>query len=601
MISPQPPIRKSSAFLVLFGLAFVLFGWFVFGLTLSNAFLFPLVLTGAILTLLLALVTGAKFIFSTTLDFKIAILVSLMTVLLLSHFSVPTLFSGRDQGSIAEAAFRLAHTGHLAFSSPLSDSFFQIYGPGTALNFPGFAYTQSGALITQFPLGYTSWLAAFVSLCGSLGPVVGNGVLFFLFLITLYALLRTFAHPLYAFSGLALTLGSFLPTWFAKITLSENLALFLFVFLVWNLILFLKEGKFVFYAGILLSGGLLAFTRIEGFAFLGIAFIILFFSRATWHIWKTYPWKSLVFPGLVFIFIFLRDFFINLPYYKMIGKALFKFGHQLGAGSVTGDLAATGGSFTLSSVFFLYGLLILFVFGFCGLIVFIKERRLTALLPTLIALPTFLYLFDPNISLDYPWMLRRYLFSIFPTLLFSAVVGIALFFSKEKFFPIPLPQGKRLLMVSSIFLGLLAFQYSAWSTALPYAENRGLLDQITAFSQGFSENDLVLVDRNATGDGFAMLSGPAQYLLAKNMVYFFNPDDLNKLDTHDFAHVYLLVPQADQARYVSAIKSPLVYKKTVTFSLEQFENLSLEHSASTTLRLPNKITKETHDTLFQIR
>lgn len=593
-----PAIQKTDTLLTLFGLSFVVFGWLVFSLAISSLFLSPLVLLGATLIGILILFIGGKILLSAPLDLKIALLIALFSAILISYFSEPTVFSGRDQGSIAEAAFHLVRNGQLAFSTQASQSFFQIYGEGAALNFPGFAYLNGGDLITQFPLGYIAWIAGFISLFGLLGLTIGNTVLLFLFFLTLYSLLRLFVHPYYAFAGLALALFSFLPTWFTKITLSENLAIFLFTFLVFNLVLFLQEGKFISYVGALASAGLFAFTRIEGLAFLLLTLIIILFSQNGRNIWKTYPWKSFVFPSLLFVFIFLRDFFVNLPYYKVMGKAFLKFLHQLGEGSITGDIASSGSSFTLGSVFFLYGLLILFIIGLFGILLFIKEKHLLLLLPAAIALPTFIYLFDPNISLDHPWMLRRYLFSLFPTLLFSATVGLALLFAKEKTFPIARPQGKRLFFVSIIFLGLITLQYPAWSYGLPFAENRTLSRQVAAFSQEFSDTDLILVDQNATGDGFSMLSGPAQFLSGKNMVYFFNPYDLDALDTTPFTHTFLLVPEGDQSRYVSVFGERLVFKKTVTFQSARFEANSLEDGSVP--HLPKKISEETHNLLFEI-
>lgn len=593
-----PEIQKTDTLLTLFGLSFAIFGWFVFLLALFGLFLSPLIILGALLTGALILFIGKKLLLQAPHDMKIAILVSILCAALIGYFSEPTIFSGRDQGSISEAAFHLTQNGQLAFSTKASQSFFQIYGEGTALNFPGFAYTRTGDLITQFPLGYTAWIAGFISLFGPLGITIANATLLFLFFFTLYGLLRLFVHPYYAFAGLSLALFSFLPTWFAKVALSENLAVFLFTFLIFNLILFLREGKFISYVGILLSAGLFVFTRIEGFAFLLLAFIIISSSRHGRNIWKNYPWKSLVFPGLFFLFIFLRDFFINLPYYKVIGKALLKFSHQLGGGDIVGDIANAGGFFPLGSVFFLYGMFTLFIVGLFGILFFIKEKRFILLLPAAIAFPTFIYLFDPNISLDPPWMLRRFLFSLFPTLLFSATVGLALLFAQEKTFPIARPKGKRLFFVSVIFLGLITLEYPAWSYGLSFAENRTLYGQIAAFSREFSDKDLILVDRNATGDGFSMLSGPAQSLFGKNMVYFFNPYDLAALDITGFAHTYLLVPEGDQGRYISVFGNRLVFKKTVTFQSGRFENISLEDG--TAVRLPKKIFRETRNILFEI-
>ncbi|OGI15561.1 MAG: hypothetical protein A3E38_02380 [Candidatus Moranbacteria bacterium RIFCSPHIGHO2_12_FULL_54_9] len=598
---------KSDTLFVLFGLAFVVFGWFAFLLTLGSFFLFPLILCGAIVTGALALWSGALLLIRAPLDVRIAFVIALSVAALIGYVSEPTVFSGRDQGSIAEAAFRLAHNTQLAFSSDASASFFKIYGEGAALNFPGFAYTAAGDLITQFPLGYTSWLASFIALFGLLGPAIGNALLLFLSFLTLYSLLRLFAHSYYAFAGLALAATSFLPTWFAKITLSENFAAFLFLFLALNLVLLLQrenseehpEETYLPYAGVLLSATLLAFTRIEGFAFLALALIILFCSQSGRNIWKTHLWTSLILPGILFVFFFLRDFFINLPYYKIIGKALIKFLDQLGAGSVTGDLASTGSSFTLGSVFFLYGLLFLCAFGLFGILLALKEKRYILLLPAAIALPTFVYLFDPNISLDHPWMLRRYLFSLYPTLLFSAVIGIALLFARDSTLPIAKPEGGRLFAASVIFFVLIALQYPSFALGLPFAEHRMLAGQIAAFSQTFAATDLVLVDRNATGSGFAMLTGPAQFLFGKNMVYFFNPYDLERLDTTLFTQTFLLVPEGDQARYAAVFGDRLTLAKTVTFSDEQFETLSLEDGSA--LRLPEKVSRETRNLLFRIR
>lgn len=588
--------RKTDMLLVLFGLCFVVFGWFSLALALGSLFAFPLIALGMILSGAMAAFIAWKLLARAPIDLRAVFAAAFLYAALVGYFSEPTVFSGRDQGSIAEAAYRLAENGQLAFSTPGSEAFFQIYGPGTALNFPGFAYTESGDLITQFPLGYTSWLAGFFSFFGLSGFAIGNALLLFLFLLLFYGLIRLFAAPFYALWGFILALVSFLPMWFAKAALTENLGIFLFVFLLYNLILYFREGKFVFYAGALLSGGLFAFTRLEGFAFLALALGAMLFSRHTKAIWKAHPWKSLVLPALLFAFFFLRDFFLNLPYYKMAGKGLFKFTDGFANDAVV-TASGTAEASALGSVFFLYGLLLVFSVGLFGLFVFIKEKHPILLLPALIALPTFIYLFSPNITLEQPWMLRRYLFSLFPTLLFSAVTGLALLFSRDKTLPIAKPQGRRLFFVTIIFASLLFLQYPAWSKGLFFAEHSGLLGQISDFSGQFTGRDLILVDRFATGNNFAMLTGPAQFLYGKNTVYFFNPEDLDRLDTSRFEHVYLLVPAGDLGRYADAFGERLIFKKNVTFSLKQFENLPL--SDDSPVRLPERTVIRTDNLLFQ--
>jgi len=588
--------EKTEVLLVLFGLSFIIFGWFALSLTLGSIFHMPLIVIGLLFSFGIACLIGYRLFQRSSTDAKIVFIIALLYAAFVGFVSEPTVFSGRDQGSIAEAAYRLAGNAELAFSTPSSESFFEIYGKGTALNFPGFAYTKEGYLITQFPLGYTAWLASFVSVFGIAGYAIGNALLLFLFLITFYGLLRLFVTPFYALFGFALAIFSFLPMWFAKITLTENLAVFLFTFLILSLYLFIREAKFVYYAGILFSAGLFAFTRIEGFVFLFLALSFIGFRKETRDMVRTYPWKSVVIPGLLFAYFFLRDFFLNLPYYKMIGKALLKYIHSFGS---VGDAAtAQIGTLNLGSIFFLYGLLALFLIGLFGLLVFLKEKRYLFLLPAFICLPVFLYLFQPNISLDHPWMLRRYLFALYPTLLFSAVLCLAFLFSREKNYPLAIPKGKRTFFAVIIFLGLIILELPAWTRGVAFAENRTLLAQVENFSKQFGDKDLILVDRNATGNGFAMLTGPAQFLFNKNTVYFFNPLDLSALDTSHYDHVYLLTPTESQARYAAVFGEKLVLRGPVVFSLEQFEYLPF--SSSSALHLPDKVVTDTHDLLFQI-
>jgi hypothetical protein len=193
-------------------------------------------------------------------------------------------------------------------------------------------------------------------------------------------------------------------------------------------------------------------------------------------------------------------------------------------------------------------------------------------------------------------MLRRYLFTLFPTLLVATTLTIGLLFARKRSLPIEQPGGKRLIFVSLIIVGLLILEFPAWRSQLFYAEARGLREQVATVTEGFTDTDLVLVDRHATGDGFTMLSGPGQFLSGKNTVYFFNPYDLSALDTSRFTRVYLLVPEESQARYAAVFGERLVYVRSVTFLLNQFENLSLTDDP----RLPETTTIETKNSLFQI-
>ena len=95
-----------------------------------------------------------------------------------------------------------------------------------------------------------------------------------------------------------------------------------------------------------------------------------------------------------------------------------------------------------------------------------------------------------------------------------------------------------------------------------------------------------------------MLTGPGQFLFGKNTVYFFNPYDLPALDTSRFERIFLLTPEESQGRYGAVFGERLIYKQSVTFTLEQFEPVSLNNNPA--WHFPKKSTINTKNLLFQV-
>jgi hypothetical protein len=90
---------------------------------------------------------------------------------------------------------------------------------------------------------------------------------------------------------------------------------------------------------------------------------------------------------------------------------------------------------------------------------------------------------------------------------------------------------------------------------IPYisrADNENLLSETQSLSHNFTNADLVLVDRDASGSGWSMVTGPMSFLYGKQAVYFFNPSDLAKIDTKKFSSVYLIVPDTNFDYYVGS-------------------------------------------------
>ncbi len=465
----------------------------------------------------------------------------------------PTVFTGRDQGSIALAAVELAQGHELAFRSAASDAFFGIYGPGRALNFPGFAYTETGALITQFPLGYISYLGLFVSWFGTTGLAIANGFLFVLSGWTFFELSLRFVTRRNALLGTALFATSFLPLWLSQMTLTENLALLIFLALSLALVRFDQDEDSRFLPIVILLGFLFAMTRIEGFVIAPLAFLYIL-SRPTLRARLFALPKRWAIPALLFLaFLFLRDLFMNLPFYTMIGKAALKYWHEVS--SAVGDESEPSLGPTLLS----YGLFAVFLGGIASLAFGIMKRRFTLLIPVLLALPTFIYLVNGHISDDHPWLLRRYAFTLFPLFLLATVV---LWQSLETTF-----RAERQRMFGFVcFAFFLVLQIVPGYRALATVEYRTLAAQANGFAERFDDRDLVLIDRAATGDPFAMIAGPLASLEEKNAVYFFNPEDYARLDRSGFDHVYLLATEDSLGRYAEAFGNDLLPVEVVSFA-----------------------------------
>lgn len=575
------------------GTGFLIFGWFCYLLSIEGLFFRPLIIAGA---LLFGVGIGKalfRWLKVPSKEMIVAIICALGIAATAGLMGEPTIFSGRDQGSIANATIELTRHGTLTFSSKASDAFFSIYGPGKALNFPGFFYTDTGALTTQFPIGYIAWLGGFFSLFGMSGLLIANVTLLSLSLLSIFFFIRYFSGTLFAMIGLFLAGSSFLPTWFVKTTLSENLALFLFVFLALNLALFLREGYKTAFLNTLLAGGLLALTRIEGLVVLPLALGILYTSEYGKALAQEKPFRYRLFPIISLAIAILINISVSLPFFRTIGKALYQ--NSLSLGTETGALDHVGKALSLWQIFFSYGLGVVFLLGMLGAAFLASRKKWTALIPFFLAAPSLLYFIAPSITLDHPWMLRRFLPMIWPALLISSILALATIFPKH-WSDLRRLSSIRKAALSFTIVVLFATQLPTFSKYLPFAEGRDLAETIARISPFIGENDLLLVDRMATGDPFALPTGPLASLSGKNTAYFFNPNDYDKLPKASFDHIYLLAPTALADTWRSSLGRELIPIEPITFRESALEPLPV-----TQWRLPEKIWRQQESALFEIR
>ncbi|MDO9231742.1 MAG: hypothetical protein Q7U36_04700 [bacterium] len=492
-------------------------------------------------------------------DFILVIFFSLLSIVLFSYFTVPTVFSGRDQGSLSNAAINLSKNHTLKNSFPAEKEFFKIYGSGTALNFPGFNYTKNGDLIPNFSLGYIAWLAVFFSFFGIQGLIIANGVSFFLFLLSFYILAKNYIRKYSALVAFFLVITSFIFSWFFKFTLSENLALGLIWFGLSQFVLFLKEKDKLFLVSFLTSFGLLFFIRIESLAFLAVVIMILFFLQKKESLFNQKIFTRYL-PGffLLMLTAFLASLFVNKSSYITLAKGLLNSLHFFQNKS-TENVPFLSENIYLLRIFSIYAILNYISFGLIGFFYFLKQKKISLLIPFFILLPAFLYLINPSITPDHPWMLRRYVFAVIPVSILYSVFFLDYFFKKRLAFYI--------LVLVLFFSNLIVF--------IPYLsvkENDNLLSQIKEISSNFNQKDLILIDRNATGDPWAMMSGPMNIIFDKQAVYFFNPNDLEKIDQTKFEKIYLIIPDNG----LELFKKNNLFEKLLPIKDYRIEKQSLE-------------------------
>ncbi len=552
-------------------LLWLLFGWTAFLLTLAGFFYAWLVwavfLAGAAtLTFQLIKKKSSLKISKELLLLSISLVVFVSA---LSFFVTPTVFSGRDQGSISQAAIELAQNHTLTFTTPASDAFFKLHGAGRALNFPGFFYTKTGALITQFPLVYISWLASFYGVFGMIGLVVANAVLSLLFLFTFYFSARLFMPTCGAIIALLFASTSLSVFWFPKYTLSENMALPLVWLAIFAMFVFLKKQNQFNLLLLLAPLTLLIFTRIEGVAFFLVCTLILFYNKNTQTYLKSlFNWKFFVLLGL-FGLVLIANTFQDINFYKEIVKAVIPPITPPQATSLgeVGDPIVS--NFYLLKIFYLYGMLSFFAVAAVACIFYASKKDTFKLIPLLIIAPTLIYFFNSHISADHPWMLRRFAFSILP----GAIFYCALLLSDwQKSLSTSKANPALGLAPLALTFVLLAGNLPFFLNFVTFSENKNLLSQTEKLSQQFSAKDLILVDRLTTGDGWSMLSGPMSFLSEKNVAYFFNPDDLAKIDQSAFENIYLIAPDNATAYYAnSSIGNQLNAASHFTLSTSRLE------------------------------
>ncbi len=454
-----------------------------------------------------------------------------------TFFQPQTLFNGRDQGSLSQASYFLSKYSSFSFPLEEAKSFFSTYGEGKALNFPGFFYDATGNLITQFPHPTIAWYASLLSL-GIPSPyhiMTGNALTLLLFSFAFWKILLHFTNKKIASIFTVLVLTMFPLWWFSRFSLTENVmlaSLWITLFFLLNFTQKPSPQKLFF---LFLSLSLLSIIRVEGIFFAFLILISLFFFPLTQKFLREKILFRFFIPSLIFLLFFSLAVFNNIPFYSTVAKA---FLETLGfiESSPSQETTVSLSLLELWKILFLYGIGSLALLGlFSFIFIFFKKntpKRQSLFLILGILSPGFIYFLIPFISPDHPWMLRRFLFSAIPTLTLIIAYAFFIFIQAKK--------RKQRMMLYGILFILFLSQMIPVFYFFPISQDSSLLQQTIAFSQNFTQKDIILVDKNVTGNGFVMIPSLLQ-MKGVPSAYFFNAEDFNRADFSHFERVFFLV------------------------------------------------------------
>ncbi|MFA6391504.1 MAG: glycosyltransferase family 39 protein [Patescibacteria group bacterium] len=479
-------------------------------------------------------------------------IVSFFIILLFSliagyfHHDIPT---ARDDLSYIYSADRLTQSGSLVWEDYFTRP---VHG---VRNLDGDKFTS------QFLPTYTGYLAVYHMFGGLQFLLWANVLLMLLTFGIFYFLVKELAGGKASLIALIFLLSTYVFFWFPKRTNVENISIFFIWLGVWLAVLAVKKRNPKYIMGGLIPFSLLTLTRPEGLIFFAVylvvaVYLILYKYRKEFvnnrlSIWLgagitvlnlvifyfyvmyyeagyimtqaldviegfDYIYKNtailllsvLLVGGLIFALIkfYKRIDFNRLLFYLIISSIVI-FELIFLAFENSGELTWT--VYRTQYVFENFAFYFYFIFIFIILLGLRKKLfTVNEFIVTLVLLPAFLFIIEPNIALDQPWFMRRF----FPTLIplfavLSAVVIVRLDLPKKQL---------RTAVTLIAIIGIISAR-----TILFFVENKGLTGQVEEFNKIFHKDSLVVMDPGWGWQKIALIQH-----------YFYDMDTLPNIDLY---------------------------------------------------------------------
>ncbi|MFH1559724.1 MAG: hypothetical protein ABIC19_04415 [Patescibacteria group bacterium] len=501
-------------------------------------------------------------------EFTVLIIIAIFCLYIFIFFN-PSILGGRDAGSMVEAAIKLSQNHQQQFKPPSLAVFDNKDSNELALNYPGFIITPKNQLKTQFNLGYVSYLAFWYSLFQEKGLKFANLPGLILGLVSIFLIIKSISrNNALAVASLPLIFLNFPFIWFTRQNFSETMA---FAFLFTAIFYLIKQNQSskkssqnIFF--ILACLFCFSTIRIEGILISMIALAIISASYlGKKHAPGLNPQKLTALILILISFFILYSLSI-VPFYKKIAKDLIDYKQDNHALSyqplnIKENLETTS---YLFSVFYYYGLLAITLVGLLKISAMllpgiknilrwlkkplsqknlkknIASQITPAAIPLIIAAPFLVYFIKPMISLDHPWLLRRFMFAVIPLLTIYAVIFIY-----------ELPRKKTLSFIIIALLTLFPlcvfFDFGFIKT------NPAIKNDLKTISAHFSNNSLVLVDKSTAFNDWSLICSPLRSLYQINAVYIYNSQDIEKIPKNHYDNIYLLISPKQAEKYKNFI------------------------------------------------
>lgn len=385
-------------------------------------------------------------------------------------------FGGRDEGMYAGRAVFLATHHTLEIPSYLST---------TAMR------TDNAS---NYPPGYIVWLGTQFFLGGSSWMLRSNSIIVVLGLFCLYLVSTLLINKKVGFMSVILYSTCMPFLWFSRETMSENLSFFLLWSLILFLIMFIKTRRFIFLINTFIFCWLFSLTRFEGFViqFPFLLVVVLFSVIQKCSIKKVLLLISIYGLGLVSTICFL-DRSLYQSYFKdtqpvineMIETDL-PLISTTAANERTPSVKLTDKLTTfIIQMISKYNLTII-VYSFVLIVPLLikdksmdKNKKLSLLAILFIISPEIFKLVNPRVTLEQPWLYRRYFYALLPA-------GY-IFFS---YFSSRMVSKKMLLIMSSCMLFV---NFLLSGNIITLKNNWGITPQMEKLFSSITQNDFVII------------------------------------------------------------------------------------------------------------